>query len=814
MSTFFQDLRFALRGLLKQPGFTAVALLTLALGIGANSAIFGIVNAVLLRPLPYQEPDRVVLLWSHWTNWSKTWVSQGELVDYQEQARSLEHVGAFSATSFNLTGGGDPLRVRAAQVQPEVFAALGAQPIAGRVFSPEEDRPGHEHVVMLTEGLWRSQFGSDAAIVGRTIQLDAEPYTVVGVLPAALRLPLDFASRTLTQIWVPLALEPNDPQQRGNHGLNALGRVRPGVALPQAQAEIDTITRGFQQRYANNYDREFGLTLVTAPREVFGDVRPALEVLLLAVGAVLLIACANVANLLLARSEARHKELAIRVVLGAGRGRIVRQLLTESMTLSAIGGAAGIALAYALTRVLVALDPLKIPRVQDIAIDGRVLAFTAVISAATGVLFGIVPAIQSSRADLQPVLKEGGRDSRVATGWLRRVLVVAEVAASVALVAAALLLARSFARLLDVDAGFNPAHVLTLRTSLPATTYSSGAASVRAYAEIGRRLREIPGALAAGGVTGLPLATTRGDWGIRIEGQPPPTAGINTAAADWQVITPGYFEAIGTPLRAGRSFTDADAADTLPVIAINETMAKKYWPGASPIGRRMMMGGNGVWLTVVGVTADVHHRGLDLLPRPEMYRPHTQFRYGPATAPAVTSLTWVLRTTAEPLAATSYARAAVRAVDPSLGISDVATMDQVLADSTSDRRLNMLLFTLLGGLALALATVGVYGVVAYSVTQRTHEIGVRMAIGARPGDVLRMVLAEGGRLAIAGVALGSMVAIAGARLIRGLLFEVSATDPLTLAGVAVALLGVALLASYIPARRATRVDPMIALRGE
>ena len=813
MPTLLQDLRFALRGLAKQPGFTLVALLTLALGIGANSAIFGIVNAVLLRPLPYQDPDRVVLLWSHWINWSKTWVSQGELVDYQEQSRSLEHVAAFSSTSFNLTGGGDPLRVLAAQVQPEIFAALGAKPIVGRVFTAQEDLPGHEHVVMLTEGLWRTQFGSDPSIVGRTVQLDAEPYTVVGVLPAALRLPLDYASRTFTQIWVPIALGPNDPQQRGNHGLNALGRLRDGASLAQAQAEIDTITRGFQQKYVNNYDREFGLTLVTAPVEVFGDVRPALVVLLMAVGAVLLIACANVANLLLARSEARQKELAIRVVLGAGRGRIVRQLLTESMVLSTLGGAAGVALAYGLTRGLMALDPLKIPRVQDIAIDGRVLAFTAVIAAVTGVLFGIVPAIQSSRADLQPVLKEGGRDSRVATGWLRRVLVVGEVAASVVLVAAALLLARSFARLLDVDAGFNPAHVLTLRTSLPATTYTSGAAAVRAYAEVGRRLRESPGVQSAGGVTGLPLATTRGDWGIRVEGQPAPTAKSNTAA-DWQVVTPGYFEAIGTPLRAGRAITDADTAETLPVIVVNETMAKKYWPGLSPVGRRMMMGGNGVWLTVVGVVADVHHRGLDTLPRPEMYRPHTQFRYGGASAPAVTSLTWVLRTTADPLAATSHARAAVHAVDPSLGISDVATMEQVLSDSTSDRRLNMLLFALLGGLALALATVGVYGVVAYSVTQRTHEIGVRMAIGARPADVVRMVLGEGGRLAIAGVALGSVVAIAGARLIRGLLFEVSATDPLTFAGVAIGLLGVALLASYIPARRATRVDPMIALRGE
>lgn len=414
MITLIQDLRYALRSLVKQPGFTLVALLTLALGIGANTAIFGIVNAVLLRPLPYHEPDRVVMLWSHWINWTKTWVSQPELVDYQQQARSIEHVAAFSSTSFNLTGGGEPLRVRAAQVQPEIFAALGAQPLAGRVFTAEEDQPGHERVAILTEGLWRTQFGSDPGIVGRTIQLDAAGYTVVGVLPAALRLPLDYASRTFTQVWVPLALGPNNPQQRGNHGLNALGRLRPGVPLAQAQAEIDAITRGFLQRFPNSYDREFGLTLVPAPLEVFGDVRPALLVLLLAVGAVLLIACANVANLLLARSEARQKELAIRVVLGAGRGRIVLQLLTESTVLSGLGGIAGIALAYGLTRGLIALDPLKIPRVQDIALDGRVLAFTAAISIVTGVVFGIVPALQSSRTDLLPVLKEGGRDSRIA----------------------------------------------------------------------------------------------------------------------------------------------------------------------------------------------------------------------------------------------------------------------------------------------------------------------------------------------------------------------------------------------------------------
>jgi putative ABC transport system permease protein len=811
VTTLLQDLRFAVRTLIKQPGFTLVALLTLALGIGANTAIFGIVNAVLLRPLPYQEPERVVLLWSHWTNWAKTWVSEPELGDYRSQARSLEHVAGFSSTSFNLTGSGEPVRVRAAQIQAEAFAALGAQPIVGRVFTADEDRPGHEQVVMLTEGLWRSQFGSDPSIVGRTIQLDGAAYTVVGVLPAALRLPLDYASRTFTQIWVPLALDAPDPQSRGSHGLNALARLRPGVTLTQAQAEIDTITRGFLQRYPDNYDKVFGLTLVSAPAEVFGNVRPALFVLLLAVGAVLLIACANVANLLLARSEARQKELAIRVVLGAGRGRIVRQLLTESLLLAGAGGVCGIALAWVLTRALVVLDPLKIPRVQDITLDAPVLAFTAAVAFVTGVLFGLVPALQSSRADLQPVLKEGGRDSRAGTGWLRRALVVGEVAASVVLVAAAMLLARSFTRLLDVDAGFNPAHALTLRTSLPNAAYANAPAMVRAYADIGRRLRESPGVQTAGAVTGLPLATTRGDWGIRIEGRPADQR--QGLAADWQVVTPGYFEAIGTPLWAGRTFTDADRADTLPVIVVNEAMAKKFWPDASAIGRRLTMGNSG-WITVVGIVANVHHRGLDVDPRPEMYRPHTQFRFGGPDAPAVPTMTWVVRTAADPLAATSYARAAIHSVDPSLGISDIATMDQVLADSTSDRRLNMLLFALLGGLALALATVGVYGIVAYAVSQRTHEIGVRMAIGAKPADVVKMILKEGGRLAVAGVALGSMGALAGARLIRGLLFEVSATDPVTFAAVAASLLAVALLASYIPARRATRVDPVVALRGE
>jgi putative ABC transport system permease protein len=552
------------------------------------------------------------------------------------------------------------------------------------------------------------------------------------------------------------------------------------------------------------------VTLVDAPHEVFGDVRPALGVLIAAVGAVLLIACANVANLLLARSQARQKELAIRVVLGAGRGAIVRQLLAESVTLSVVGGTLAVLVAYAVTRILVVTDPLKIPRVQEIVLDWRVLAFTAALSLVTAIVFGLVPAVQAARENLQRPLKEGGRDSTITTGWLRHALVVGEIAASVVLVVAATLLARSFSRLLDVDAGFSAAHVLTFRTSLPPSAYPDGASMVKAYVNVARRLREMPGVEAAGAVTGLPLASTRGDWGVRIEGLA--LAPNQSIAADWQVVTPGYFEAIGTRLRAGRTFTDADRFDALPVIVVNETMARTFWPGTSPVGRRLIMGGNNRWITVVGVVADVHHRGLDELPRPEMYRPHAQFRYGDPSAPAVTEMTWVIRTTGDPLSAAGSARAAIRAVDAKLGVSEVATLGQVVADSTSDRRLNMLLFVLLGGLALALAAVGTYGVVAYSVTQRTHEIGVRMAIGAQRGDVLQMVMHEGGRLAVAGVAIGVGLAFASARMLRGLLFGISATDPLTMAGVAASLLLVALAASYVPARRATRVDPMVAMR--
>jgi len=816
VSTLLHDLRLAVRLLLKQPGFTLVATATLALGIGANTAIFGIVNAVMLKPLPYEEPDRVVMLWSHWINWSRTWVSEPELTDYRQQPRSLEHVAGFTSAAFNLTGnlagGGEPERIRAAQVQADLFAALGARPLLGRVFTADEDRPGHDHVALLGEALWRARFGSSPSVVGSAIELDGTPCTILGVLPASFRLPTEYATRSIAQVWVPLALGPPDPNDRGNHGLNALGRLTPGVTLSQAQAEIDTITREFRRTYANAYDAEFGLTLVPATAEVYGEIQPALLALVGAVGAVLLIACANVANLLLARSDARQKEIAIRAALGASRARLVAQLMVESVVLSALGGGAGIALAWLLTHGLVSADPLRIPRVADVTIDARALGFTALLSLSTGLLFGLTPALHAAGGSLQPVLKEGGRDARVTSGWLRRVLVAAQIAASVALVAAAALLARSFARLQQVDAGFKAAHVLTARTSLPSTRYRDGAATSLAFRNIAARLLEIPGVQAAGGVSGLPLASTRGDWGIAIEGRPIDPR--RQPAADWQVVTPGYFAAMGIQITRGRAFADADTIDAPGVIVINETMARTFWPGEDPIGRRMRMGGGGP-LTVVGVVRDVHHLGLDRDARAEMYRPVDQFRFGSRpNAEGISSLTWAVRVEGDPTAATTFVRQAIQRVDPGLGLSDVATMERVVSDSTSDRRLGLALFALLGGLALTLAAIGVYGVVAYSVSRRTHEIGVRMAIGARPFDVRRMVLSEGFRMAGIGVAAGMALAAAGGRAIRGLLFQVSATDPLTFVSVAAVLLAVAAAASYVPARRATRVDPIIALRGE
>ena len=814
MSTLWRDLGYAVRTLAKQAGFSVIVIATLALGIGANTAIFSIVNAVLLRPLPYPAPDRVVMIWSHWTDWPKTWVSEPELAAYRNQVRSLADVGAFQYAAYNLTGSGEPIRVRAATVQAPVFAAIGARPIAGRVFGADEDRPGHDRVAVLNETLWRSHFAADPHVVGRTLSLDGVPYTIVGVLPAALRLPLDYGTRTPPLVWVPLALGPPDPADATSHGLYALGRLAPGATLRQAQAEVDTVVTSTVRQYAGAYDPDFGASLVPAPQEVFGGVSTALVLLLCAVGAVLLVACANVTNLMLARSEARRKELAIRTVLGAGRGRLARQLLTEALVLSTAGGAAGLVVAGGLTRGLAALAPLKLPRIEQVGLDARVLGFAALVSIATAVLFGVVPAVQAARSDPQPALKAGGREAHAGAGRLRRALVVGEIAVSMVLVAAALLVARSFGRLMSVDAGFSAERVLTFRTSLPPVRYATGADMVAAYRNIGRELRALPLVNAAGGVAGLPLASTRGSWGIRIEGRP--THGRHLMdSADWQVVTPGYFDALGIPLRQGRRFTDADTADSLPVIVINEAMARKFWPGLNPIGRRMTMGPNDRWITVIGVVADVRQRELDAPPRTEMYRPHTQFRYGISPeARAADTMTWVVRTSGDPRAAASDARAAVHRVDPGLGVSDVLPMTEVVADSTSDRRMTVLMFALLGGLALVLAAVGIYGVVAYSVTERTHEIGVRMAIGARAEDVRRMVLAQGLTLGLAGVAIGLALALGAARLIRGLLFQVRADDPVTFALVATALLAVTAAASYLPARRATRVDPMVAMRGE
>jgi putative ABC transport system permease protein len=799
------DLRYALRTLSSQRLFTAAAVLTLALGIGANTALFAVIDAVLLRPLPYRDAARVVVLWSHWTGWKKTWLSEPELADYRREMTSFDAVAGFSFAELNLTAGGDSIRIRACRAQAEIFQVLGIGLIAGRAFTGQEDQPARANVAVLSEHLWKSHFGGDPGAIGRRIQLDGSSYDVIGVIGGDVRLPTDYAARLSTDIWLPAALGTPDPSDRDNHGLFAVARLKPGATLTAAQAEINRLTTKFIGEWPRLYEPDFGVTLVPAPKQVFGDVAAALMVLLLAVGAVLLIACANVTNLLLTRAEWRQKEFAIRAALGADRSRIVRQLVTEALVLSLTGAIAGAILAVGLIRIFVAIDPVRIPRALDVAPDERVLASAAALAIACTLLVGLLPAWRAGRGAVQTALSLGGRWDHAARAGVGRSLLAGQMAASVALVAVALLLTRSFARLIDVDPGFDAAHVLTFRTSLPDDAYRDGAAVVRASAEIRRRLTDVAGAIAVGGVTGLPLATVRGDTSLRIENQP-----AVRGSADWQVVTPGYFEALKTPLRAGRLFTDADQSNTTAVAVVNNALVRTYFSGRSPVGRRIALGLDRGWCTIVGVVADVHHRGLDAPPRAEAYRPHAQFRFGGAQGRAVTALTWALRSIGDPLALAASARTAVRAVDPDLGVSDVRTLQEVLNDSTSDRRLDAVLANLFGILAVVLTSVGVYGVVAYTVSRRTKEIGLRLAVGARTADVWRMLVVEIGRLAAVGISIGAAIAFTAGRLVRSLLFEADG-DVWAVTTAAIVVGAVCVVTAVAAGRRATAIDPATAL---
>jgi putative ABC transport system permease protein len=815
MDTLLQDVRYALRTLLKSPAFTAIAVLTLALGIGANSAVFSIVNGVLLRALPYANADRAVMLWSTWTGYPRTWLSEPEVADYRTQTQVFDLFAPFALGSASLTGDGEPERVAAGFLSKDVLPVLGASPLIGRGFTAAEDSPDSiaSRVALLGEGLWRRRYAADPGMLGRTITIGARSFTVVGVLADDFRLPNDFVGEP-AQVYTPLGLNPvPDENNRGSHYLFGVGRLRPDVTPERAQSAMSAFVGEMKRRHPN-YGPDFDVRIVPVRAQVSGDIRPALLVLLGAVGFVLLIACANVANLLLARAEVRHKEIAIRTALGAGRGRLVRQLITESLVLSLIGGALGLLLAVWGTRALLDISPPNIPRVDAIGVDARVALFTLGVSLFTGLLFGVVPAVQSAHTDVQGTLKESGRGTTVGARRqrLRRALVISEVALAMVLVIGAGLMIKSFARLLGVDPGVRAERLLTLELSLPQAKY--GQPQSRAfYRQLVDRVAALPGVEAVGAVRELPFATQIGDWSFSIIGRPRAGPHEPGPAGDWQVVSPGYFRAIGIPLRAGRYLEASDAETSQQVVVLSQTLARTFWPKGDAVGQQIMLGGaDSLPRTIVGLVGDVKHKGLDAETKPQMYFPHAQF---PRTAPfPINKMSLVIRTRGEPLALANAVRAEVKALDADVPISRVKSMEDVLATSTSVRQLNVMLLGVFAAVALILAAVGIYGVMAYTVTQRTHEIGVRMALGATAREVLALVLGQGLRLVVVGLALGLLTAMALARVIQSMLFGISATDPLTFAAVSAILAAVALLATYLPARRATRVDPLVAMRME
>jgi predicted permease len=805
------DVRYTLRSLVRAPGFTAVVVLTLAVGIGANAAIFSVVRGVLLRSLPYRAPEELVRLFSHWKMLEQGSVSPAEYVDYRAMAHSLADEAAFAEGSANLSGDGEPERLSLGYGTASLLPVLGAAPARGRWFAAgAEEQPGQDQVIVLGDALWRRHFNADPGAIGRTIRLDGLPYVVVGVLPPGF----DFFGTP--DAWVPIAFRPEQlgEDQRGNHFLRVVARLRPGVNLASARAELDVIGARFRAEHPIKYpaDSGFNPELVPLLDQVVGTVRPALWLLAAAAGLVLLIACANVANLLLARGAGREREMSLRAALGAGRARLVRQLLTESLILALAGGGLGLLVAMWGVDLLLGLAPDALPRPGAVHVDGLVLGFSVALSALTGVVFGLVPALAGSRVDLHDALRSGGRTSAGRRPRrLRQTLVVAEVALALILVTGAGLVTRSFANVIGVDPGFPTDHLLTLRVDLPTPngppTPADEARYLRFFTDAIARLRRLPGVAAAGAIDALPFAPWGTDNTVAIEDFPTPP-GAQLPDHEIRVVMPGFFEALGAPLLRGRTFTAADRADSEPVVVINDAFARRYWHGADPTGRRLLLDRKGMpWSRIVGVVDDVREFGLDADVRPEMYFPLAQL-------PGRSALILLVRASVPEAEIARPARAALAALDPAQPVYDVRPVRELLAQSLERRRFALVLFELFGALALVLAAVGIYGVMAHGVAQRTHEIGVRMALGARRGNVVALVAREGALLVGLGVALGVAGALAATRALGAVLFGVSPHDPTTLAGAALLLGAAAALATWLPARRATQVDPMQALRDE
>jgi predicted permease len=832
MGNLLQDLKYGVRMLARAPGFTAIAVLTLALGIGANTAIFSVVNAVLLRPLAYKDSSSLANIWGKFEKEGipQNWISEPEYWDLVDRNEPFSQIAAYAlGGSANLTrADARPVQVSSASATASVLPMLGITPVLGRTFTAEEDQPGHSHFALLSYALWQSQFAADPSIITKSIQLDGETYSVVGVLPKS------FSLGGKQDLWTPLGLNRAKPQNRGSHYLHVVARLKPGVDTAQAYVALARFADYLRTTYPGNYghgdSKDFSMFMVPVKEQLVAKLRPALLVLLGAVAFVLLIACANVANLLLAHASSREKELAIRSALGAGRARLIRQLLTESLILALAGGVLGLVLAYWGVGALRALVPANTPRMDEVHLDPLVLAFTFGISLFTGLFFGLAPAWHIARTDLRETLNEAGRGTSATGGTrrLRAVLVVSELALAVLLLVGAGLLIRSFSHLLDVSPGFQTQHLLTLELSLPEKVYPDGAPVQNFYTQLMARVATLPGIQAAGAVSQMPLTDngTSGsvffeDTSIQDVPRLPELGNLPYMEIDQRSATTGYFQAMQIPLVRGRMFSGADNASSPLVVVVDANFAHRFWPHGDAIGQHVAVDAVPTadpnakptprWRTIVGVVGHVKHYGLDVEGREQIYFPHQQPLFGTFVP---RDMTLAVRTSLDPASVTSAIREQVAALDKDLPLFSIATMDQLISTSVAQPRLNLSLLVAFAALALVLSAVGVYGVMAYAVTQRTHEIGIRMALGALPSDVLRQVLAEGGRLAAAGVALGLIAALALTRLMASLLFGVKPTDPVTFIAVAAMLVCVALAACYIPARRATHVDPIIALRYE
>lgn len=820
MQTLWQDLRYGVRMLVKNPGFTVIALLTLALGVGANTAIFSVINSVLLRPLPYDESERLVLYNERSPQMDGMSISWPNYTDWRAQQHMFEEMGVYNRGDYNLTGTGNPERIQAGQVTASLFKTLRVKAALGRVFTDEEDKPGGPLVVVLGHGLWQRRFASDRDIVGKTLTFNDKAYTVIGVMPQGFRFP------SRVEMWVPVGQLSDQPawKQRGNHpGLYGVARLKPGATVDQARADMDTIAAGLEKLYpkSNQDDR---LRIIPLLENYVRDVRRGLWVLFGAVGFVLLIACANIANLLLARSATRTKELAVRAALGAGRWRIVRQLLTESLLLAVVGGSLGLLLATWGVDFILKSSPDAIPRAQEVGLDTRVFLFTFGVSILTGLIFGLIPAWQASKVDVHETLKDGGRGNSGARHWLRGSLVVTEVAAALVLLVGAGLLIRSFYLLNQVNPGFSYDHLWSANVSLPDKKYSPDQ-RIKFWQQLTERLRAMPGVETAAVASGLPLGNNGWQTSFTVEGAPAPKPG-QAPLMEACLVSADYFRAMGIPLLAGRYFNEQDIhrAPTGPVpselgedgpyysslnaIIIDDEFARRHWPNEDAVGKHLRLGGgdpNGPLATVVGVVGRVKMESLS---------GGTNYVQGyfPSTQLPFDGMTVVVKSSVDPASLSSAVRGQIAALDPSQPIYNIRTMEQIRDESVATEKLNLMLLILFASVALVLALVGIYGVMSYSVTQRTHEIGIRVALGAQKRDVMRLVVGQGMLLAVVGVGIGLGLAFGLTRLMAALLFGVSATDPITFAAVAGVLALVALIACYVPARRATKLDPMIALR--